>query len=582
VDTQNPTVGAGQLYADESACTGIGGTCIIGDTITFSWRNDIDGNTDEDFATVFADLTNFGSGAQLLYDDGSTGGDAILGDDIYTYAYTVLAENDDGTNSFSLTVADLIGNSTGPVVSADTAPVDNIAPTIGTPGSFAITLDVNVNGVADIADTVTYSDGVPGGIADGDTWTVDITTLTGNAAATNAGSPYAVIAGALTGAIQFTETVTDNAGNTANGLTSPALNVYNIPPGTLTGTSVTPASTYVNTATSYTVAFTTAQTLPGDGIVEVTFPAQFDVSGLDTQLATSLSNIDGTLTAGVVGQVVTFTRAGGTPVAGVTAVSFVIATGTNGPTAGGTGTFAIQTLTGTLCIIDKDLAVPGVILRTAGTGGGGGGVAGGTVSPPADTTTTDTTTAEEPAAEEEAAAFTDIDDHWGETYIDEAHTEGYVEGYDDNTFKPDQYITRAEIAKLVAMWLNMDITDDDCNPDAFSDVSCSQWYGKYISYLFLQEIVEGYDDGTYGPGKYVSRAEALKVLIFAKMLQDTDMSDITNPFTDVSLDQWFYNVVMIGYKLDIVDGYGDGTFKPVNSVSRAEFVKMFVETLLNN
>jgi len=52
-----------------------------------------------------------------------------------------------------------------------------------------------------------------------------------------------------------------------------------------------------------------------------------------------------------------------------------------------------------------------------------------------------------------------------------------------------------------------------------------------------------------------------------------------NPFSDVSSTDWFYNVVMVGYKLSIIEGYDYGPEKPV---TRAEFTKMFVETLLNN
>ncbi|MFC1656340.1 S-layer homology domain-containing protein, partial [Patescibacteria group bacterium] len=222
-----------------------------------------------------------------------------------------------------------------------------------------------------------------------------------------------------------------------------------------------------------------------------------------------------------------------------------------------------------------------IVIDTTGGGGGGGGGGGsaGGSSSSSSTTTTTTTTAEEPISE---TGLTDIVPHWAQSYIEEAYTANYVEGYEDSTFKPDQYITRAEAAKLIAMWLNMDLTDDDCDGSLFGDVACSQWYGKYVSYLHAQEIVEGYPDGTYGPGDYITRAEALKMLLYAKMLQDTDISDITNPFSDISPENWFYNTVLIGYKFSIVEGYDDGTFMPISNITRAEFTKIFVETLLNN
>ena len=176
--------------------------------------------------------------------------------------------------------------------------------------------------------------------------------------------------------------------------------------------------------------------------------------------------------------------------------------------------------------------------------------------------------------------FTDISGHWAEQIINAVYDQGYIEGYSDGTFRPNQEITRAESAKLIAMWFDNNIADDACDSTLYSDVSCSEWYGKYITYLTGKGVLQGYGDGLFLPGKTVSRAEALKMMLYAKALQNTDISDITNPFSDVTLSEWFYHVVLVGYKLNIVQGYSDGTFRPFNSVTRAEYTKMFNETFL--
>jgi hypothetical protein len=577
VDTQNPTVTAGALTADESACTGTGGVCIIGDTITFTWDNTTDGNTDE--ATVVADLSNFGGGAsQALFDDGSNG-DTGAGDEVYTFALTVAADDDDGTNTFDATVTDTSGNSTGPVTSTDTAPVDNVAPTISSPGSLTITTDNNSNGVANVNDTVTYNDGSVSA-ADGDSWTVDLTGLTGDAAATNAGSPYTVVVGSLSGSVQFTETVTDDAGNTVTGNTA-ALSVDNRSP--LTSPSVSLSNNYTSQTTNFTFNFTTTQSWPADGKFEVVFPSEFNVAGLSGATATSLSNVDGSISVtNITGQTVTFTRDGaGTPVAGSTAVSFQAGSGTNGSTSGTTGTFTFRTQDNAGTLIDVNSTVSGVILASppapTSSGGGGGGRRIYTE------TTTDTTATTETEAETDTPIFSDIEGHWSETYVDQAYNEGYVEGYEDSTFRPDNNINRAEASKLIAMWMEPNVMDEVCIPDSFSDVDCaSDWFANFVSYLFENQVVEGYEDGTFGPGKGITRAEALKMLIFAKELQNTDVSDVENPFSDIPEGEWHHDWVMIGKKLGIIEGYGDGTFKPNNPVTRAEFTKMFMETMMNN
>ena len=180
---------------------------------------------------------------------------------------------------------------------------------------------------------------------------------------------------------------------------------------------------------------------------------------------------------------------------------------------------------------------------------------------------------------EDHVTFTDIEGHWAEPAIIEMLEQGYFDRYGD-TFSPDQYITRAEVSELTALWLNSSITDADCNPAAFTDVTCSVWYGKYISYLFLKQIVEGYGDGTFRPNNNITRAEALKIIVYAKLLQNIDLTGFSIPFLDVDPNAWYYNVILIGYGLNIIEGYNDNTFRPNDPVTRAEFVQMFVDSLL--
>lgn len=197
--------------------------------------------------------------------------------------------------------------------------------------------------------------------------------------------------------------------------------------------------------------------------------------------------------------------------------------------------------------------------------GGGGGGGGGLVVPGVSVL---------------SSPFIDIDEHWAETYINTAYNLGYVQGYEDNTFKPDQYITRAEASKLIALWFDKNITNAFCIVDFYPDVSCDEWYGGYIGFLTDKGVLQGYGDGTFGPGWKVTRAEALKMMIYAKELQDIDIVGVSNPFSDIEFENWYYNVVMVGYKLLIIQGYNDGTFRPNISITRAEFTKIFSETFL--
>ncbi len=115
--------------------------------------------------------------------------------------------------------------------------------------------------------------------------------------------------------------------------------------------------------------------------------------------------------------------------------------------------------------------------------------------------------------------FTDVTtDHPYAAAIKWAVEEGLVEGYDDGSFKPDAPVQRAEFLKIaLAAKKEVDFgTYNILNPeelDEFSDVDFSTaWYAPYIHYALAQHMVEGYANGTFGPGKTVNNAEALKLL----------------------------------------------------------------------
>ena len=203
---------------------------------------------------------------------------------------------------------------------------------------------------------------------------------------------------------------------------------------------------------------------------------------------------------------------------------------------------------------------------TPHTGGGGSGG-------PAPWITTGGEETEEPL-------FIDIKNHWAFSYINEVYNQGYILGYDDKTFRPDQSITRAEASKIIALWFDKNIEYSMCNGSLYTDVSCDSWYGRYVTYLSAKGVISGYGEGLFGPDKNISRAEAVKLMLYAKELQNTDYSDVLNPFSDVLDSDWFFDEVMIGYKLGIILGYNDGTFQPNNPVTRAEFTKIFSETFL--
>lgn len=97
-----------------------------------------------------------------------------------------------------------------------------------------------------------------------------------------------------------------------------------------------------------------------------------------------------------------------------------------------------------------------------------------------------------------------------------------------------------------------------------------------VEYLRGKGIIEGYPDGTFGPDMMVNRAEAMKIITLATGLDVG--GDYETLFPDVREEDWFFKYVMASQFKGIVEGYGDGEFKPSRTVSLSESLKLLIES----
>jgi len=105
----------------------------------------------------------------------------------------------------------------------------------------------------------------------------------------------------------------------------------------------------------------------------------------------------------------------------------------------------------------------------------------------------------------------------------------------------------------------------------------SHRYKKAIAYLKEKKIAEGYDDGTFRPDNTINRAEFMKIVIAAKYSQDyINVSSGTNCFTDVRTG-WYVPYICIAKGEGIIGGYSDGSFKPGQDISFVEAAKILAE-----
>ncbi len=111
----------------------------------------------------------------------------------------------------------------------------------------------------------------------------------------------------------------------------------------------------------------------------------------------------------------------------------------------------------------------------------------------------------------------------------------------------------------------------------FNDFDEDEEYYTAVSYLVEKGTVQGYPDGTFKPDNTVSRVEALK-FIFSGL--DQNITDgLTVSYSDTRNDQWYSAILATATSVGVVEGYGDGSFKPTQGVNRVEFLKMIFATI---
>lgn len=149
--------------------------------------------------------------------------------------------------------------------------------------------------------------------------------------------------------------------------------------------------------------------------------------------------------------------------------------------------------------------------------------------------------------------------------LNKTNHDSYINGYSDGTFRPNRNMTRAEVAAILARLLVVKPTITNL---PFSDVE-GHWAKEAILMMSSLGIVNGYTDGTFRPENLITRAE------FATMM--ARFEDITHVkakayFSDVDESHWAFKTISFAKVMGWISGYADGTFKPNHPITRAEAV----------
>ena len=137
--------------------------------------------------------------------------------------------------------------------------------------------------------------------------------------------------------------------------------------------------------------------------------------------------------------------------------------------------------------------------------------------------------------------FKDANNKWYSDEINFAVSKGFISGYSDGTFKPNQGITRAEFAQMIAVF----VKDGYPGSSNFKDVK-GHWASNAIDQLYGNKKIKGFPDGTFKPDQKLTRAEAVTVLnsVFGRNTKSTSFTNVnTNSlkkFSDVPMSHWAY------------------------------------------
>ena len=193
--------------------------------------------------------------------------------------------------------------------------------------------------------------------------------------------------------------------------------------------------------------------------------------------------------------------------------------------------------------------------------------------------------------------FMDILGHWAQSLILKYYEDGIVSGYDDNQFKPNNPVTRAEFIKILVHaytalfddlpWPveTVDIGDSpDVATEKFTDVPKDAWYKNHLNFAIEYKLIAVGADQKFRPGDKISRSEVLAILsrifIESKDFDFESYADKSYKFSDLDvMPPWARQYLDSAYGLKLIKGYSDGTIKPLNNVTRAEAV-VFVDNAM--
>ena len=177
-------------------------------------------------------------------------------------------------------------------------------------------------------------------------------------------------------------------------------------------------------------------------------------------------------------------------------------------------------------------------------------------------------------------SFEDTKGHWAENYIGRLAAVNIINGKSQNSFAPDDRITRAEFVTLLYRLSGM---KQEKITDKFSDISENDWYAQAISWAEENKVASGMSDEEFKPDEFVNREQSAVFLIrFCELMKYQFAQGENVKFTDEDkFSEWSRSYILKAEEYGIINGFEDGSFSPDGSATRAQCAKMLCSMLDN-
>ena len=171
---------------------------------------------------------------------------------------------------------------------------------------------------------------------------------------------------------------------------------------------------------------------------------------------------------------------------------------------------------------------------------------------------------------QEDSRFEDVaKQDWYYYSVQAAAQDGLFLGTSETEFSPNAAATRAMLPMVLHRMAGSPAVTGSSQ---FADVAADAWYAEAVVWARENKVVNGISDTEFAPDRAITRAE---FTVIAMRFADLDTSG-ENIFTDVNAGDWFYDQVVGSIRYGWINGYEDGTFRPNNTITRAE-----VTTIVN-